>query len=125
MAAHPHKLLLPEPCGLSWADITLATAINKCLEMEYTQLAGPSVNTAHAAEPSGGTGAGVQGQQGKGPAHLDGTKAGAAGATVTSFMPLTQKLLQDNPMLVEWADATVRRYWPEGVSTLYKPVGKT
>jgi hypothetical protein len=116
LAAHPHQLLLPEPRGLSWADITLATAINKCMEMHYTQLPGVAPgNSAISAE----------GQHGKGSAPAGVTKAGASTAVVVSFMPRTQQLLQDNPVLVDWADATVRRYWPDGVSTLYKPVVKT
>lgn len=112
LAAHPHQLLLPEPCGLSWADIALATAINKCVEVQRERLPAPAGNTPHGAGAAGGAAAAGQGQ------------GSAAGAAVISFMPLTQQLLQAHPELVEWADATVRRYWPDGVSTLHTAGGK-
>lgn len=122
---HPHRLLLPQGCGLTYADIALASAINKCSEMWHTAL--PSSSPADVTTPATGAGAAPSSTAGAPSNATNTTNATTANnsnsssqrkLTILSFMPHTQRLLEQHPELVQWAAETGSKHWPAGAATV-------
>lgn len=100
LTKHPHQPLLPQGCGISWADIALATAVNKCTEALHKTLRGGGSLSGAAGSPMR-------------------EAAGIRPRLLISFMPQTKLLLGEHPGLITWAQVTVQQYWPAGISTLH------
>ncbi|WIA08115.1 hypothetical protein OEZ85_007573 [Tetradesmus obliquus] len=86
IAAHPAKLLLPGSSRLTYAEIALASAMNKAAEVNKPLLP--------AAAAASGGGAAV---------------SAAAPETMADCMPVVQQLLQ-------WARDTAQQHWAAGAS---------
>lgn len=100
ITTHPNKLLLAHSDHLTYAEVALATAINKIAECRHEL---PEANTSAAAA-----------------GHLAGTAAAPAGpgvdggATLTDLLPSIKQVLQDFGDLVTWAEGTTKNHWAAG-----------
>lgn len=111
VAAHPSKLLLPGSTQLTYAEISLATALNKTADLNKP-LAPAASSSAAAAKTSTSKGAGADAAS-TGDAASGST---AAPQTMADCMPLSKQLLQQFPELLQWAQDTAQQHWAAGAS---------
>uniref|UniRef100_A0A383VMC5 GST N-terminal domain-containing protein n=1 Tax=Tetradesmus obliquus TaxID=3088 RepID=A0A383VMC5_TETOB len=108
VAAHPAKLLLPGSSQLTYAEIALASALNKAAEVNKPLP--PAAASSSAAANSTAKAAGAA-------AASAGDAASAAAAeTMADCMPVVQQLLQQFPELLQWARETAQQHWAAGAS---------
>lgn len=120
IAANPSKLLLQGSSQLTYAEISLATALKKVWDMDKPlphAAASTSTAAATASNPTSTT-AGAEAEAAATGDTAAGTAAGGAAAdeTVADFMPMTKQLLQEFPELFQWAKDTAQQHWAAGAS---------
>jgi hypothetical protein len=120
VAAHPNKLLLPGSSQLTYAEIALATALQKAAELNKPLPPEPAVSSAAAANTSTSKapGAASTGDASTGAAGTGDAAAGnTAGAEEVAYcIPLIQQLLTQFPELLQWAQDTAQQHWAAGTS---------
>jgi hypothetical protein len=106
ISAHPSKLLLPGSSQLTYAEISLATALNKLAELNKPLPPATAALASSAAAAAGGT--------------EDAAAAGAAGEpaaeTVADCIPHVKQLLQQFPQLLQWAQDMAQQHRAAGAA---------
>lgn len=104
IAAHPAKLLLPGSSRLTYAEIALASALNKAAETNKPLSAAAA--SSSSTEKAAGAAAASAGD----------AASAAAAETMADCMPVVQQLLQQFPELLQWGRDTAQQHWAAGAS---------